>query len=308
MVGKATSRKRFIGPILLLLLALALLFNNFPFSAEVKAQGIEGTRTFLKEKFTVELNEVGDAHYTDVLVYDDNWFAKNSKYFEEYPFLLSRRYRSEGNIREVDNFDVQVDKKKSTVTITFDTPGAAYNMGDYWILFGYPTEPEEGEEMVFESEGTLSNEFTLWDTMDITTRTTVKLPPGATNSRYDTSKKAVVYELPYPAAPKESALVKNRALFIALFGLLILISLILLAVSLLMKRRARPVAAVTMPATPPIIPSTTPPTPPGSEVSTPPPVIVPSPPVMGKHFCKYCGRELTTGTEKFCKHCGKQLT
>ncbi|HET6494227.1 MAG TPA: hypothetical protein VFH61_02545 [Thermoleophilia bacterium] len=66
-------------------------------------------------------------------------------------------------MREIQNFNATLDRENATVTLTFDEPGFACNMGSYWMLPFFPEGPrfELDGAKVFEQESTVSNEFTL---------------------------------------------------------------------------------------------------------------------------------------------------
>jgi hypothetical protein len=318
------KRVRIIGTVLFV--TAIFLATFFLLTADAYPQGIQAASTIVDEDYTVELNGVGDAHITDVLKYDKAWFNSNADTFEKYPFLLSRRYEDESNSRELENFTSSVDRSSYTVTLNFDIPGDAYNKGDYWVLYGYADKPkfENQGQFIFESEGTLNNEFTLWSDMHINNTTTIKPPPGALNARYDPSQKGVVYELPY-VPPSSNPLASNKALFTALFAVLMLLGLSG-AVFFMTRKTVAPVAAPFTPGIPapsegraPIPVPTSPVTPPAAatissapaEVSQPPsPAAGEAPPgeeaEQASKFCKFCGSELKHAGARFCSSCGKE--
>ncbi len=199
------------------------------------------TTATIEEQFTQEINAVGDVHCTDVLKYDKSWFADNGSVFEDYPSLLSRSYTQDKDTAEFTNFDVKVDSRRATVTITFDMPGGVYNEGDNWILYGFTDKPadESASEMTFESEGTLNNSITQWEDMDIVSTTTVKAPAGATSLRYDSSKKGFTYVLPWKAASTGfwGWIKSNRPLLIAIFAVGLLLGAALLTLHIVSRKR-----------------------------------------------------------------------
>ena len=294
-------------------------------------KGIEAADTILDEEYTIEMDDVGSAHITDVLKYDKSWFNSNSSVFEKYPFLLSRRYQDENNLRELENFTSDIDQANYTITLTFDIPGNAYNKGDSWVIYGYADKPkfENQGQLVFESEWTQSDEFTLWNNMHINYTAIVIPPARATNAHYDQNQKAVVYELPYVAAQASSSpLATNKPLFIVLFAILMIASIG--GFGFLMAKSKAPAAAVApfgagVPGVPEVMapdPVTTLPGPP-----VPPPTITPAqveatqpmPPAPaaaetavspdtqeGSRFCKFCGGKLKHAGAKFCSGCGKE--
>ena len=59
----------------------------------------------VNETFRVDRRTtVGDARYKDMLVYDREFFEAEGATFEEYPFLLSRRYRAMEQVAEIQGF------------------------------------------------------------------------------------------------------------------------------------------------------------------------------------------------------------
>jgi hypothetical protein len=291
-------------------------------------QGIEASSTLLDEEYKIELNNVGEAHITDTLTYDKAWFNSYGYVFEKYPFLLSRRYRDENDVRELQNFTSDVDKANYTITLSFDMPGDAYNKGDSWVLYGYPDKPkfENQGQFVFESEGTLNSEFTLWSDMHINTTTTIVPPQGAANAHYDQAQKAVVYELPYLATTSSNPLAANRALFIVLFVLLMIIGLGGAVILLTRKTAPLPAGApfAGVPMAGEVMAPVTLPTAPGAPPSTsiaestqvegiqaamaPPEAVTEVQQEEGSKFCKFCGGTLKHVGAKFCSSCGKEQT
>ncbi len=295
---------------------------------KASAQGIESTSTILDEEFTIELNNVGDAHVTDTFKYDRAWFNSYGYVFEDYPFLLSRRYKDESGLRELTDFSANVDRANYTITVTFDVPGEAYNEGNYWRVLGYPYKPkfENEGQFIFENEWTQNNEFTLWSDMQINYTGYFLAPPGATNLRWNEAKKQLEYDLPYTTVASSNPLASNRALFIALFAILMIASLA--GAILFMTRKAIVPAAAGAPftgmpaasenVTPPAMPMTpgAPPSPPTIEPAeaevTQPPTPAASEPApetpaeKGSNFCKFCGGQLKHAGAKFCSSCGKE--
>jgi len=338
MVKIIDSRKKVQVLGLALFVVAIFLTSYFLMTWRAYPQGIEAASTILDEEYKVEINNVGEAHITDVLKYDRSWFNSNSFVFEKYPFLLSRRYRDENNVRELKNFNSNVDKTNYTITLTFDMPGDAYNKGDSWVIYGYPDKPkfENQGQFVFESEGTLNSEFTLWSDMHINNTTIIVPPPEATNARYDQGQKGVSYELHYVAAGTSSnPLATNKALFIVLFVILMLASLGGAGFFLTRKVGVAPAVAGApfapgvptvpegMAPAPITTPTTAPPTPPtvapaamvATQAMAPQvPTEEPSAPEeaaateeeSGSKFCKFCGSHLKHAGAKFCSGCGKE--
>lgn len=195
----------------------------------------------VQETYTIRVNELGDAHFTNVLVYDDSFFETAGKQFEQYPQILSRRYRRDAAFRELQNFKSTIDKDKATVTLTFDQPGFAYNMGSYWMIPLFPDAPtsEENDIPVFEEEILVNNDFTLWQDLTFKTVTKVDLPTGATNVRWDRDEQAVLYELAYVPPKTGNLLQRNSTVFAIVFAALATCSLVAAAL-LLLRLRSSP--------------------------------------------------------------------
>ncbi len=114
-----------------------------------------------------------------MLTYDREVFDSQGAAFEEYPFLLSRRYRASSDVDEIQDFHAELDKADATVTLTFREVGRAYNMGDHWVMYGFETEPSSGtgREVVIEEESTENSDYTLWEDLDF--KTTTERWPGS---------------------------------------------------------------------------------------------------------------------------------
>lgn len=237
----------------------------------------------VEEEYRIRVDEVGNAACTDLLTYDRSFFNKAGFNFDHYPFLLSRRYCEPADIREIENFNADIDTSAATITVTFDRPGEAYNEGTHWIMYGFYSEPrfEVDGQQVFQEESTVNNEFTLWEDLEFKTTTYVRLPEGTRNVRYDTDKHALTWELPYLSASGGSFLARNSGIFIPLSAVLIAAGLAIALVSLL--RRPRPAPAVTVALVPPGVPE-------GQGPSL---------------YCRYCGGNLRGQDSRFCPMCGR---
>jgi hypothetical protein len=207
----------------------------------------------VEETARLSVSPVGNVIHKDVLVYDREFFDSQSANFEEYPFLLSRRYRAMEEVNEIQDFRADLDKAAATVTLTFRETGRAYNMGDYWIMYGFSTKPTgiDGRELVIEEKSTVNSDYTLWQDLDFKTTTYVSLPQGAEGIRWDEDDSAVVWEMPAQLAAlttdDDGVLQDYRAVFIALFAVLMAGSLGVAAAVLLRGRQRAPVAAATVP-------------------------------------------------------------
>ncbi len=314
------------------------LVSYFGMTVNAYPKGIEGASTVLDEERTIELNNVGDAHVTDVLKYDKTWFNSYEYIFEKYPFLLTRQSQTENNLREKENFESNIDKANYSISLTYDEPGYAYNMGDSWVLYDFPDKPkfDNGGQFVYEGEGTEVSAFTLWDTMHINYTTIVKPPAGATNAGFDQSQKVLAYQFPYVAGGASSnPLANNKALVIALFVILMVVSLGA-ALFFLTRKAGIVLAAAGAPFAPgvPIMPEGMAPPPITTPMTAPPtaptvapaamettPAMAPEAPTEepsapeevaateeepGSKFCKFCGNNLKHIGAKFCSECGKE--
>lgn len=313
-----------ILPALAVALALCLALAPGAAAQEEPDDQIATDEYDVMENARLSVSPVGNVIHKDELVYDREFFDAQSANFEEYPFLLSRRYRAMEAVNEVQDFRADLDKEAATVTLTFREPGRAYNMGDYWIMYGFYTEPKDlqGREMVFEEESTVNSDYTLWQDLDFKTTTVVSFPQGSAAIHWDETDSAVVWEMPAQLAALEAdpgnALQQNQAVFITLFAVLMAGSLGTVVVVLARGRRtAATVAGAAAAAT--TLPTATP-------VDTPPVEAAPSAPEAPlaetaatdeaeetgateekPHFCRYCGLHLPDGDVRFCPGCGKDL-
>ncbi len=226
--------------LLAILLPCMLLVTGTLLAALTVHVGADTTAA-IQEDYTMEIDSVGDVHCTDVLEYDGDWFDANGMVFEDYPSLLSRDYTQATDQAEVANFDVKVNMRRATVTVTYDLPGGAYNDGEKWLLYGYASEPadENPGELIFEDEFTANSEITLWESMDVVLTTTVIAPPGATDIAWSSSKKAVTYVLPW----KEGStgfwgwIKSNRPLLVAIFAVVLMLGAGMLAMHLVSRKK-----------------------------------------------------------------------
>ncbi len=295
--------------ILLLIPLLAALLLFSPHAATAQGLGEEGGFT-LSEELRIEINEVGDAHITDVIEYDQAWFDEYGYLFEENPNLLSRRYRSDSNVGEVEDFDVDINARKATITISFDTPGLAYYLSGGWTVFGYGNRSpvrESDDELVLEAAWTLNNEWTLFEPMELEERVIIDLPAGAQEAHFDEDSGALTYRLPVAETGK-GFLAAHKTMMIIIFSLLMALSFLLLLYLFTRRPASGRPAAVTPSIMPPAAPGTTPPVMegagktqtegtgiPGQEAG----VSAPTP-----SFCSKCGYPRASAQERFCRKCG----
>jgi hypothetical protein len=290
-----------------IVLAVLVLFAGEALAAE----NVTVTTYEVQETLSMTIDAVGDAHYTDVLNYDPSFFKTASIDLDRYPMLLSRRYERQAAVREIQDFHATLDRENATVTLTFDKPGLAYNMGDYWMVPFFTEGPEfelDGAK-VFEQESTVSNEFTLWQDADFKTTTRLALPAAATNVRWDEAKGAMLYDLAYvPPAPPGNALQRNRTASVIVFALLIVASL---GAAALLYRSAR--STPNLAAATAVTPSHGAPSPAQVRPVAPDPNggaddAAHATPTEGPavHFCAACGAQLTA-EDHFCRDCGHHI-
>ena len=251
MVSAGRSPVRGVAPKVALAAVAAILLSMLVLLLLIVESAAAGTIQKLKfnveEEFTLQIDEVGDAKCTDLLKYERAFFNTKGFTFEKYPSLLERRFRDYADIREITDFTYEIDRPEGTISLAFDSVGKAYNKGDFWIVYGFASEPRFtiDDKLVFESTSTVNNEFTLWQDLDFKTTTYLVLPAKATDVQYDADKSAVTYKLAY-VAPSElagSLLQRNGAVFIPLFAVLLVASLAVLALLVVREWRARPVLA-----------------------------------------------------------------
>ena len=241
-IAGMAGRKGRVSKLLVLIPCLLLLSGMLLWALGGTGRAAAATTSDIQEEFTQEINSVGDIHCTDVLKYDKSWFSDNGSVFEDYPSLLSRKYTQDKDVAEFTNFDVKVDSKRATVTITFDMPGGVYNEGDNWILYGgFLDQPsdESAAEMTFDTDVTLNDPVTLWEDMDVASTTTVKAPAGATDLKYDSNKDAITYVLYWKAASTGmwGWIKNNRPILIAVFTLVLLLGAGMLTLHVMSRKR-----------------------------------------------------------------------
>jgi len=317
MVGKL-FRLRVLLPVILLAVLLSFTLQL----AVAQELGEEGEFA-LQEEYRMEINEVGDAHITDTITYDSLWFDEYGYIFEENPNLLSRRYRADSNVGEVENFDADIDGGDATITISFDTPGLAYNLADGWTIFGYGNYElvDEGDdEVVLQAAWTITNEFSLFEPMSLAEEVVIILPPGAQNAAFDETTGAIEYDLAY-AEQGAGFLEDNKTLLIIIFALVMACSLILLLYAF--TRPTKEPVAVAPAAAPAPTPAQAPPpaaAPAPTPAQAPPSAAAPAPApaqappqeaaptqAAAPKFCKKCGHPRGALDERFCRKCGATL-
>jgi hypothetical protein len=271
----------------IILAALAVACLLLIVIAPCAARDKKNEQPTINEEYTVTINEVGDAHVDDVLKYSADDFATMKKVVKKNPSLLSRRYRDESNTGEVNNLKTSFNASDHSINITFNTPGYSYDMKDFWVAYGFPDKPKSTgkKEVTFESQSDINNEFTLFTTQAMRTKSVIELPDAAKNVRWDEEATAIKYDMP-PATSHLGFFSENKTWLTALFGLLALVFALLLI--FVFTRKTRPAEAVQA-AAEPVAPLVTPPA-----------------AHTGLKHCTNCGGELLPG-KKFCEHCGKPV-
>jgi hypothetical protein len=205
----------------------------------------EGASTYgVQETISLDVDRVGDVSHEYVLVYDSKFFDTQGANFEEYPFLLFRRYRAMEDVDEIQGFDAALDREAGRVRLTFREAGRAYNMGDRWFLYGLSGRPAKvvDGEVIIREETTENNDFTLWQDLAFATTTRVSLPEGAEHVRWDDDELALTWQTPEQFEAFEdsgaSVLQQHRLVFTLLFSALMAASLCVAAVVLTRSRAA----------------------------------------------------------------------
>lgn len=273
------------------------------------APALEGSEPIIEETYEITLNDVGDAQVVDSIEYvnpDDYDLIKGLA--EENPKYLSRRYTDDTSIGGVENFEVDLDDSSHSVILSFETPGYAYNMKEYWMVPGISTEAKEGSGNKYETgeQYVWNNEFTMFTDQVVDVTTVIGFPAGATDIEYDGDEKVMKYVM--PAADSELGFfTENRTLLLIIFGCCALLFLALLV--LVLTRKAEPGSAGVTPvagapgATPAAVqppPSSPAPPEPAPEVNAPH-----RPAEPAARYCKNCGAPIAPG-KKFCSRCGGQ--
>ena len=316
MVGNKRFHPWIMITALVFLAAFLLLAT--PAAAQEEGQEIDEYYFTVSEEYNVVLNDVGDAAITDQVTYDPDWFYEFGYVFEEYPNLLSRRFRADTTVGELENFDVQVDSAASTITVTFDAPGLVYNLGDEWVLFGYPeyeVSSVDDDQVVLTGSWLVTGEYTLFEELGWEDTVIVDLPEGATGARYDEGDGGIYYQLEYTGETASAGfLEENKTTMLIVFAVLMGLSLLLFILVVTRKEKEPPAQPAVAQAAPPPVPPAPAQTPPPSAppAAQPPPPSAPpeaqaAPPEVQEAaptFCKKCGKPTIKEGASFCKNCG----
>jgi hypothetical protein len=198
------------------------------------------------ETVRLRVDAVGNVDHEYVLVYDQAFFAEHGASFEEYPFLLVRRYRAREAVDEIEGLKADLDREAGRVTLSFREPGRVYNLGDRWVLYGLSGPPDEVVDGValLREENTENNDFTLWQDLAFTTVTKVSLPEGAEHIRWDDAESALVWQTPEQVAAyggEGTVLQRHRELFALLFSAFMAGALVVLILALTRRERGQSV-------------------------------------------------------------------
>jgi hypothetical protein len=317
MVGINRNRSWIVIAALALVLTLLLLTTTAV--AQEEGQEVDEYYFIVSEEYNVDINDVGDAAITDHVSYDPSWFAEVGYVFEEYPNLLSRRYRADTNIGELENFDVNVDSESSSITVTLDAPGLVYKLGDEWVLYGYSDYEVSSvgdDQVVLTGSWLVTGEYTLFEELGWEDTVTIDLPDGATGARYDEEDGAIYYQLAYTGeTASASFLEENKTTMLIVFAVLMGLSLLLFILVVTRKEKEPPAQPAVAQAAPPTVPPTAaqapPPSAPPTAAQAPPPSAQPTaqaaPPAeqeAAPTFCKKCGKPTIKEGASFCKNCG----
>lgn len=285
-------------------------------SLAVNAQEEEETPT-MEEDYIVELNSVGDGHIVDTIEYDEEDYEIVKELAEESKGFLTRRYSAVDFTGELVDFKTDFDDEASSVIITYDMPGYAYNSEGSWMVYGFPEKPEKEGNFTFTTTetSTINSEFTLFTDQVLETTSTIKLPGDARNAEYDSHEQAITYE----TTPPGSSLgfwSENKSFLLLLFGASCAVFMGLLVFVATRKTRVPGSSPIT--ATPggeananypmdTFTPSSPKPAgaapPPGSDKSTVGQGVKEKDAAV---YCTSCGRKVPEG-KQFCTYCGKPL-
>lgn len=273
------------------MLTLVVAALCLAFSVPVVAQTEDDP--VIEEEYKATVNEVGDAKIVDKMTYvNEEDFEYIEALMEENPEFLTRRYTTDSDIGEVENFDTELDSANNTVLITFETPGYAYNMGDHWEIFGFSEEPVEESDSQFEFEGTyvVNSEFTLFTDQVLYSRSIIELPGEASNAVYEPTDGSIQYDMPEVGAVA-GFWSEHRTVLIIVFGVLTAVFALLLVLAVTRKTVPKPALSQQTAAPGPPVPA--------SETTA-----TESPKKAGsKEYCENCGNKLKPG-EVFCGKCG----
>ncbi|MFH2106913.1 MAG: hypothetical protein ABII22_06660 [Candidatus Micrarchaeota archaeon] len=149
----------------------------------------------VSDKSTVTLLPNGDANVEEVLTFSASAFTNFKQQFSSLS-TFARVFEPKSTPNQMENLDIKMDEMKNTLTATYEIRGIAVNKRDYWEIQISP----EGQKITLSAETGNAFVFTttgnsgLYNTI-ITS--TIKLPEGAKNAKFDSSTNKLKYELPY---------------------------------------------------------------------------------------------------------------
>lgn len=232
----------------------------------------------VNETYKVTVDTVGDGHVADTIKYSKDDYEAIKKVQSKKRGFLTRRYTDEDTTGELVDFNTDMMDDSHSVVITYDKPGMAYSTKGDFVLYGYSAKPKEdsGRTFTFEETSTVNSEFTLFTDQTFKTTSVITLPPEATGAHYDSTDKALKYNMP-AAKAAYGFWSDQKVLFSVIFGILFLAFAALLV--FVYTRKPVEVAAVSAlgPAS--------------------------AAPHAGHKFCEQCGSKLTN-SEHFCTNCG----
>ena len=282
MVGKLASGRllRLFLLCISVIFALLLAGGLAPGSDEAEEEPT------MWERITVTMHPLGDADVVNTVKYPEDVYDQLKKIVEEYPNFLTRRYVSEDKMKEVEKLKTRMDDSENSVTLSYHSPGYAYDYKDYWALVGYSKEPDKKSKnsFTFESQRSRKSDFTLYTRQYVEKVVDVKLPEEATGAHYDHEENSIVYRMPQWQGNTDF-FSENKTLLTVLFGILSVLfaGLFVLYIAMMLRSR-KPAVATSVPA------------PAETETSR----------KKETNFCSTCGETVEPG-KKFCTMCGAPL-
>lgn len=270
----------------------------------------------IDETIDVTLNDIGDGHVVDTLVYPYNFYQLMCDQYKNTPNLLVRKnLGSAYSEKENKNINVKFDDNKKSIVITYDSLGMIYRHGGVWT---YPMGKEtklvsrSGNSFNFTSvSSNVSSIFTLDEKVTIMETWHINIPKSAADAKYDSNTGDITYKL----GPFVLSSGARWAIIVVLILAVIIFVLVFLVCLFLLIRGIRKAKKVTLVTAPGVI-----------EVGTPAAVVIeekkeeavvapeekptitpseeakPRIPSAGHKFCIGCGKEIHEQA-KFCPYC-----
>ncbi len=222
------------GLVLLLLAACLLAAGAGPARADEDGE----FKPSVVETKTIALGEMGDARVTVSIAYKDGSLFKDvSRLVRKYKNFITRHYDRDNTLKVVENFKQEIDNAGRRFVLTYQSPGYAYNWGEYWSVGGmgeHKLTRKTAGSMEFEYDYHARGDLTYYRTVGYRLIMKYKAPKGAKALRFDRTDGRVKYRLDPPPPGFFSA---NRAWLSVVFGVLSLVFLGLLALFLAKGRR-----------------------------------------------------------------------